>query len=179
MRLCHMLSLPLNRRFDFCYNAGMNWAYVAGFFDGEGHLGFRRMAKVIKLEPLAGFSQADKRGGLAALTQIHAFLNSHGVRCSLQRTKRKDNPPRNDGGVRTNYDLWRVHISCRANVATLLHGIRPYSIIRKQDIEDFLRFLIAFPRLPRGGDRRSQKFRRRFGGLRPYKTHMVEAGRAG
>lgn len=106
----------------------MNWAYIAGFFDGEGHLRVKRGGRVWQLTQV-------HRG---SLEQIAAFLGRHGIPSHIY-----------DIGTGKSRKHWQpistLFVMNTPDVVKILQAIRPWVIVKKQEIEDVLRFLTLFP----------------------------------
>lgn len=108
----------------------ITWAYVAGFTDGEGNIGARnRKVALFQKEP-------------EVLIAIKAFLDSEGVISTLHR--RKDRTHNNLGYILEQHQLV---ISDRPSVEKFLLSIRPYSVVKKQLVEDVWRYCKLFRRL--------------------------------
>lgn len=109
----------------------MSWAYIAGFFDGEGTVTVRQGHVTI--------FQKEKR----VLEKIQKFLAEQGVYSTLHH--RQDRKHNNLGYVLAQ---WQLCVRRRQSVRMFLGGIRPYAIVKKQRIEDLWRFLTIYPGLP-------------------------------
>jgi len=108
----------------------MSWAYIAGFFDGEGHIGMQ--GRGIQLS----MAQSRKRG-LEVLREIKEFLALHGVKSSTYINK---NPEKC-------HSLW---VTNRPDIRYLLNLLMPYLHVKKEEAQDHLRYITMFPAIKRG-----------------------------
>jgi hypothetical protein len=105
----------------------MNWAYIAGFFDGEGNINER------------GHGVFIYQNDLESLNQIAKFLGEQGMRRS--KFSVKESGFRKDGTKRCNV----LHYGAKREVLIFLNGVLPYLIVKRQRAEDLRRYLILFP----------------------------------
>ena len=94
----------------------MNWAYIAGFFDGEGCLSKSWKRKVFQIS----ISQAEFQN--TVLFEIARFLESNGVASSIYTHKEK-------GRSRAGSSL---AITSQPSVKVFLENVLPYCIVKKQ-----------------------------------------------
>jgi len=115
---------------EFTCGVAGSWAYVAGFFDGEGTI-------IIKRGNTSGgygfhFSIAQSHArGLAVLRRIQAFFASNGIKSAVY-TARPD-------------DCNSLYISKRSEIEKVLLRLMPYLIVKKTESQDVLRYMKIFP----------------------------------
>ena len=115
----------------------MNWAYIAGFFDGEGSLRVPMGQKYVT-SPQVCIYQSDQ----LVLLRIQRFLAAHGIHSHV----RKENRMRKGlQRVISKKDQYILDFSRKQSVTIFLRSIRPYAVVKKQIIEDCIRYLILFP----------------------------------
>ena len=120
----------------------MDWSYVAGFFDGEGYVSISEKFRWKDGCPIitVGFSQKNP----LVLNEIRSFLRSQGI---LVR-RPYYHPPRKTNVSKTEeYDLYDIKIGKRRHVVSVLKGIYPYVIGKKDSVTKALSFLERTPRL--------------------------------
>ena len=116
----------------------LTWQYVAGFFDGEGHIGTHaNRARRSWFGSVATFAQSGKEGA-EILGEIKAFLKEHGVVAYLRCQ------PRSQSNTALR-DMWSLKIASRPNLTTFLRFIVPHLRVKRVVAEDHLRFLAMFP----------------------------------
>lgn len=118
----------------------ITWAYIAGFFDGEGCLTSANTApsSLGRLRALGyrlTLTQADKR----SLEEIQVFLRQAGINAGLGRARPIALPNHKDV-----YVLW---VTSRAAVTALLRKVLPYLLVKKVLVQDVLRFWTLYPDL--------------------------------
>lgn len=118
--------------------APMTWFYIVGFFDGEGSVSTYYNVGRRGGETRVHINQSGDVGH-KLLEEIAGFLRARGIRSNITSTKPKRG--------RT---IWAVQISSRESVERFLRAVRPYVRVKKQVVEDTLRFFAAFPPLPKG-----------------------------
>lgn len=107
----------------------LSWAWLAGFFDGEGTI------------TMSGNSwhwsvaQSHDRG-FRVLTTVHAFLREQGLISALYRR-------RNDG-------CHCLYISKRSTITLVLSQLMPHLQVKKVEAQDALRHMRLFPIRNRG-----------------------------
>jgi LAGLIDADG-like domain len=110
----------------------INWAYIAGFFDGEGH---------IRQDQLQ-ISQSRDRG-LLMLSRVKDWLANEGIHSGVQ-----SNPYIRKGQTDLSHYLY---ITNRDNIEKFLNGVLPYLEIKRTEAQDTLRYFRLFPRRNKGG----------------------------
>lgn len=111
----------------------MTWAYIAGFFDGEGNIRMpHRSSGQLSLH------QADKRG-LILFQEIKQFLEGYGIKCSIHCNKRP---------TPLGKPMYRLYTYNRHGVATFIKYTFPYLRIKKAECQDLMRYLKLFPPTP-------------------------------
>lgn len=119
----------------------MTWAYLAGFFDGEGHVGMDRN-RGYGYSPRIVLPQSGERGR-KVLEKIAVFLVQQGLRSPAISVS----PP-----VKlSKLPIWRLYISSRHEATLFLRGILPYLQVKHIEAQDMLRHMQVFPALPKGG----------------------------
>lgn len=117
----------------------VNWAYIAGFFDGEGSIclnGNRGFLSYVVHLP-----QAEQR--VKCLYDIKEFLESEGLHVSLNERKHKQ---QNENRSR----MFNIRIARRNDVMKFIEGIMPFVIGKKLLSQDTWRFFRIYPELRRG-----------------------------
>jgi len=115
----------------------MNWAYIAGFFDGEGSI-YVPMGQKYVTNVFISIYQSDQ----GVLLRIQRFLAAHGIHSKVRLEKRVRKTPDRVISKKAQYIL---DFSKKESAYIFLRSIRPYCIVKKQIIEDCLRYLILFP----------------------------------
>lgn len=110
----------------------MNWAYVAGFFDGEGTLG---SCGIRGQKGGARIFCRIYQQNIVVLERIQHFLEDHGIASTIVR------PVRTGFAGRQQYGL-NIRLT---TIEKFLVGVRPYVIVKKQLVEDCWRYLKVFP----------------------------------
>ncbi len=98
----------------------MEWAYVAGFFDGEGNLHRIRKVSTVHMR----FDNTC----LEVLEEIRSFLG-HGTFTDRGRQK-----PHHK-------DRYRLTISDHRHVKRILEGMMPYLIVKRKTAVDMLAYI--------------------------------------
>lgn len=119
----------------------MNWAYVAGFFDGEGSIGLGVNKRFVRLT----FAQSRTRG-LLLLQEIQVFLASHGIVSHVHET----HFPRL-GKQR----MYQLRINGVEGAKLFLDATLPYLRIKRTEAQDAIRFRTMYP--PNGTRSMAQK----------------------
>ena len=113
------------------------WAYIAGFFDGEGCI------FVSSLTPHVIVSQSGERGR-QVMDDIEGFLASKGV-SHIHRVHKVYK------GNKAHYlPKFEIRIFRRLPVEITLRGMLPYLRVKKLEAQDALRRLKLFPTLHSG-----------------------------
>jgi hypothetical protein len=113
----------------------INWAYIAGFFDGEGNIRKNRFDRSVGIN--AKITQAGKRGE-KVLNEIREFLSLEGIYSIVKLTRRK-------GG--TWQECYELLIDRRVDALKFLSSMYPYLHVKKVEAQDHLRFHKIFPPL--------------------------------
>lgn len=113
----------------------ISWAYLAGLFDGEGWVGFKRSYSV-SVSTYWSIGQAGKPGEFL-LRQVRDFLTTQGVRSCLNSYKNEKS---------THKVIWTLNVSRRPQVIHILKNLMPYLIVKKPAAQDTLRMLKMFPK---------------------------------
>jgi hypothetical protein len=113
----------------------MNWAYVSGFFDGEGHVSLvQRGGRIANAQ--VSFTQKDR----AVLEQIDSFLKSEGITATTMRAwTRKSAETKRGVGPYHALVVWRPD-----DVQRILMNMLPYLIVKRAIVETVNDFLLAF-----------------------------------
>lgn len=111
----------------------MTWAYIAGFFDGEGTIWFPLAKKRGRMAPTASMFQTD----ITPLKKIKEFLEVHGIKTYEYSTKLK-NPI-------SKKIIHRLQMRSKKDVELFLYHISPYLIVKKKLAEDVWRWCKIFP----------------------------------
>lgn len=114
----------------------MSWAYIAGFFDGEGclHAVGDGMAGQHKFS--ITICQADDIGK-QVLTEIRNFLQDHGINAFVAAhapTIYKKKPHWKQ--------CWNLWIRQQRSIRLFIEGVYPYLRVKKQRAEDYRRLCI-------------------------------------
>ena len=116
----------------------LSWAYVVGFFDGEGCVSTYYNKGRRAGETRVHINQSGDRGR-ELLIEIEGFLEERGIRSNITVSH-----------PRRGRTVWALQISSRGSVKGFLQAVRPYVRMKKQIVEDTLRFFTAFPPVPKG-----------------------------
>lgn len=114
----------------------MNWAYIAGFFDGEGCLHAVGEGGAGSQKYRITIAQADDIG-LQVLIRIKDFLLNHNIDCFVaehQRAIHKRNPKWKR--------CWNLWIKQQRSIRLFIEGVYPYLHVKKQRAEDYRRLCI-------------------------------------
>lgn len=110
----------------------MNWAYIAGFFDGEGHAGIPfGVGNTIHV----GMTQAGEIG-LLTLGEIREFLEQGGVRSRVEKHREHDGRK----------DVYRLLIR-PLDARRFMLAVLPYLRVKRTLVHDLLRFSKVYPSL--------------------------------
>jgi hypothetical protein len=118
----------------------INWAYIAGFMDGEGNI-------LIASNHHYGFSPRITLAqsgdiGVEVLAKIGNWLAIKGIEARIYTEQAK--------GL-SKLPTYRLVIGYREGCIAFLVGVLPYLITKRIEAQDLLRHLKLFPKLPRGG----------------------------
>jgi len=118
----------------------VNWAYIAGFFDGEGSL-YKNGTKCPDgaISYTINIPQAQSRKII--LEKIKDFIEERGVKCAIHARYR--------GIPRTpNHEImWNLRVSARESVKIVIEGMLPYLVAKKLFAQDVWRFYRIYPTL--------------------------------
>jgi len=105
----------------------MEWAYIAGFFDGEGNIDSARRRRGSRQKPAYTIRlyQGSENGKLV-LEEIARFLGYGHLYEKNQSQKRKDGKPSNT--------LFWLQFSKKTNVSDFLNNVLPHSIVKKAHV---------------------------------------------
>ncbi len=110
----------------------MNWSYVAGFFDGEGSLLFNPPLRSKPwVKSCLGMRITLTQKSSPVLHELKAFLAGYSIEAHVRSVK---NPP-----------AFRLEVGSVASVLEICQTLYPYLIVKKQLVEDMLRFNQLFP----------------------------------
>ena len=146
-----MISIPPNE--DVKLAACCNWAYIAGFFDGEGCLHAISAGGARNGRFRVTISQADDIV-LTTLRKIAAFLNEQAIAAYV--CAHRHSPGRNKLHWKQLWNLWITH---QASIVKFIDGVFPYLEIKRQRAEDYRRLCIMTPSLA-GAQSRQAKIAR-------------------
>lgn len=126
----------------------MNWAYVAGFTDGEGYIGWARgkcrpvdsVASCNNGSPRILLGQSGERG-LMLLEAIKSFLEENGIHSTVGKHK---------APKRYNLQPYRLQISGRQDAHRFLASTLPFLFMKRTPAQDILRFMKVYPILSAG-----------------------------
>lgn len=121
--------------------AQMSWEYIAGFFDGEGHVSLNRQQKngegqFSRGNPRVTLVQAHERGK-NLLEEISLFLTENAITSVVEI--------HDDGEHRSK--CYRLRITGFRGVVPFLTAVFPYLRIKKLEAQDILRYDLVFPTL--------------------------------
>jgi len=112
----------------------MNWAYVAGFFDGEGHVsGLMNNRRTPAIE----LAQSGRRGQIL-LQEIESFMQSQGLHSTNAARIMKRST--SHLGKKEMYVM-----RFTTDAAKVLQHMLPHLRIKKAEAQDVLRFHKMFP----------------------------------
>ena len=112
------------------------WAYVAGFFDGEGSISISG-SQVRSPRFVIQIAQKSR----IVLDKIQTFLSTRGIN---SRVYARTDAAHVNG-------MHNLYIGTADDVLKFLRNVRPYVIVKKQTAEDAMRLSILYPSLrPKG-----------------------------
>lgn len=122
----------------------ITWPYLAGFFDGEGHIAISRQMKSGDGHYTRGTArisivQAGERGHVM-LRDVQLFLKQHGIPSTIKVHNRTSRLPHHQ----ISYD---INVSGFKSVVAMAKNMMPYLIIKKSEAQDLIRFQIIYPSL--------------------------------
>lgn|SRR5487761_1579580 len=101
----------------------MDWSYLAGFFDGEGHVSIRGYEG--RRYPVANMGQRNDR--MEVLEKIQRFLADQGIHAALYE--------------RSTQYFALLNIDRYADVAHFLEGVVPHLIVKRKTAEAVLQMI--------------------------------------
>ena len=115
----------------------MDWHYLAGFFDGEGYVGFDLCGgRGVGISPEVSIVQADPMG-FQVLSEISEFLLKNGIKSTL----------RFRSYTRTGKRTFFLRVRSRDGSVRFLVGVFPFLRVKKVKAQDMIRFCKTFPPL--------------------------------
>jgi len=132
----------------------IGWAYIAGFFDGEGCVKVRPEYSHGHGygTPMISISQTRDRGKLL-LDEIQEFLLGHNI-----LSKVRSYTPRN----LEHQQAWTLWIHSRPGVCLFIQRVLPYVKIKKVEAQDVLRYSKLY-KMPRHGASHSMLIKEAWG----------------
>lgn len=114
--------------------AQLTWEYIAGFFDGEGHIVSRWPSSQLSI------AQSGPEGH-SVLSAIQDFFFGVGVPAKIipQKSKYPGAKP-----------MWILFVTGRAHVLFLLKKLLPFLRIKRTKAQDAIRYDILYPRITSG-----------------------------
>ena len=120
----------------------LDWNYVAGFFDGEGCVStHQNRARRGNFGTVVSMSQGGELGK-ELLGKIRGFLDERGMTAHVGIQRHPKSRP--------NRIMWALRVCGRADVTLFLKTILPHVRMKKLIVQDTLRFLVAYPPVPKG-----------------------------
>lgn len=119
----------------------ISWAYVAGFFDGEGHV------CVITKNSNVGLCQAGPEGE-RVLHEIAAMCATVGIHCGVYDSNELK---RETMGLKR---MYRLSIQGRESCRRFLIRVLPYLRVKRVIAQDALRFFTLYPPIYGGTEHR-------------------------
>lgn len=121
---------------DCTVDLRVSWQYLAGFFDGEGHVHFSIRGGL----QWSLFQAGDN--GRRLLRTIKYFLALHDIESSIYTR-----PRRRCGETMIGHDLY---VTSREMVLPLLQYLMPYLHMKKLACQDAIRYCKVFPKISSG-----------------------------
>jgi len=128
----------------------VTWAYLAGFFDGEGSLGCSQ-TRGGRIGSFRVTVAQSGREGLDVLSRARDFLAAEGVDAYVYSRKATGMGKR---------PMHYLCISAFHSLRRFLRGILPYVVVKRVNCQDTMRYLIMFPISRAGTGGRAWKTRR-------------------
>lgn len=126
----------------------ISWDFVIGFFEGEGTCcTYSNRARRGNYGTVVSMCQSGSEGQLL-LIEIRDFLVAQGISCNVYGGNYKIGPEKTLIGSKR--PMWSLRMSSRVSCVAFLKAIRSSVRIKKQVVEDTLRFLTLFPEPERG-----------------------------
>lgn len=124
----------------------MSWEYIAGFFDGEGHVSTARsMYRTDSATTIAGIAQTGSEG-MQVLTAIQRFLLERDIKAYITSDKRPSKYRQ----------MHRLHVCARAHVTSFLQEMLPRVSVKKVIVQDTLRYFKLYPLVRAPGSSRGK-----------------------
>ena len=117
----------------------MNWAYIAGFFDGEGSLGLNKLGANSNC-----WRVSLAQGTVPVLEEMKCFLEEEGISSRLELNTNLFHM-----STKNHKSVHQLRITVRADVVKFCRGVLPYCIVKKTVVQDAIRFLRIYPPLHR------------------------------
>jgi hypothetical protein len=114
----------------------MNWAYIAGFFDGEGCVNYANSGSDRSYRIRLTFSQAQPRGH-ELLGLMKTFFELNGYRLGKIHTSGRKKEWGKQG--------WQLQIVAKDSTRKIMENMLPYLHIKKIEVQDALRRQKLFP----------------------------------
>lgn len=135
----------------------LSWQYIAGFFDGEGHVGLGRQqangdGRYSRGSPRLTMVQAGARGE-RLLLEIQAFLRAHEIPCVVEEHNRTSRRPNDQVS-------YHIRITGFNGVNRALGFMFPFLHIKKVEAQDIIRYSKVFPSLKGRGHSHSDNTRK-------------------
>lgn len=133
----------------------LSWQYVAGFFDGEGHVGMVRQKKCGEGHYSNGSIRASmvqsRERGRILLEAVSKFLSNYGIKSTVG--------VHHPGDERCSRS-YHLRMTGYRSVIPFLQQCMPFIWIKKSEAEDLIRFYRAFPSLRGKGHSHSDNVRK-------------------
>lgn len=128
----------------------IGWAYVAGFFDGEGCVrAYPRPGRLTGQQCFISITQTGKRGE-EVLKEIQTFILNYGIKSSVCVHKHK-NPKWTD--------VWALFIRSNPGVVAFIGRAMPYLRVKKVEALDVWRFIRWYGVIPKDSPLKSMLLR--------------------
>jgi LAGLIDADG-like domain len=112
----------------------MTWAYIAGFFDGEGSIVINRREKAGRFR--IQIVQSEKNGGQAVLQEIQTFLADRGIRAPIYHAS-----------VNRKCPMFVLCVGQLRGIREFLLQTFPYLRVKRLHAQDVIRYATMFPSL--------------------------------
>jgi hypothetical protein len=112
------------------------WAYIAGFFDGEGHVALAQSSKSNRRAALCCNLYQAKKEGRLILEAIQRFLCARNISCSVLASRQNE--------------MYTLTLRGWNNALNFLKGVYPYLSVKRVVSLDIIRYSSAFPRINPG-----------------------------
>ena len=108
----------------------MNWAYISGFFDGEGSLSLHTTRMNLSIYQSGAI-------GEQVLREIHDWLSTKEIESILYHRNRTD--------TLSKKELWELRLGKRNSQLKFLAGVLPFIRVKKVLAQDCVRYYTMFP----------------------------------